>query len=301
MVSAGMSLSLDGCPRVFIDGGANDGDGVRAFLDRRFHGCAMSGPSRLYPKAWTSLDRRGKQAVMAPLGEPSSWCIRSFEANPKLWPLLHAQEASLGARAKSLRFVDGALSNRSGSSPRTVVTYSAAPAGSMATAYEFEDIFPKKPTRLATEVVRVPSYDVRDVLDEALRQNRSAVVALKLDVEGDEAWVMDRLFSAPDVLCSLTYLYVEWHHLPGQRVNLTKYGLRDKRANLTDEYDRMKDGVHALMERPGCRLKVYWRSFWAACGDPQRFEWISTEQALGHPPPAKGKGKGRRRGRRRGR
>ena len=40
----------------------------------------------------------------------------------------------------------------------------------MATAYEFEDIFPKKPTRLATEVVRVPSYDVRDVLDEALQQ-----------------------------------------------------------------------------------------------------------------------------------
>ena len=112
---------------------------------------------------------------------------------------------------------------------------------------------------------------------------------------------MDRLFSAPDVLCSLTYLFVEWHHLPGQRVNLTKYGLRDKRANLTDEYDRMKDGVHALIERPGCRLKVYWRSFWAACGDPQRFEWINTEQALGHPPPAKGKGKGRRRGRRRGR
>ena len=77
-------LSLDGCPRVFLDGGANDGDAVRAFLDRRFHGCAMSGPSRLYPKAWTSLDRHGKQAVMAPLGEPSSWCIRSFEANPTL-------------------------------------------------------------------------------------------------------------------------------------------------------------------------------------------------------------------------
>ena len=48
-------------------------------------------------------------------------------------------------------------------------------------------------------------------------------------------------------------------------------------------YEVLKRQVHPLMEQPSCRLKVYWRSFWAACGDPQRFEWINTEQALGHP------------------
>ena len=37
--------------------------------------------------------------------------------------------------------------------------------------------------------------------------------------------------------------------------------------------------VHAAMEAPGCRLRLYWRSFWASCGDKQRFEWRDAPQA----------------------
>ena len=41
-------------------------------------------------------------------------------------------------------------------------------------------------------------------------------------------------------------------------------------------YDQ--NNVILTMERPGCRLKILWRSFWASCGDKQRFEWRSSEQ-----------------------
>ena len=32
------------------------------------------------------------------------------------------------------------------------------------------------------------------------------------------------------------------------------------------------------MEGAQCKLKVYWRSFWASCGDKQRFEWRDSAQ-----------------------
>ena len=100
-----------------------------------------------------------------------------------------------------------------------------------------------------------------------------------------------RLAAAPNLLCAISYLFVEFHHLPNQRVNLTRYGL------LPDLYDDLKLNIHAQMERPGCKLKVYWRSFWSACGDVMRFQWRSSEQATDQPSkPSKGRG---RRGRRR--
>ena len=34
-----------------------------------------------------------------------------------------------------------------------------------------------------------------------------------------------------------------------------------------------------MEETPGCRLRLYWRSFWASCGDKQRFEWRDAPQA----------------------
>ena len=42
---------------------------------------------------------------------------------------------------------------------------------------------------------------------------------------------------------------------------------------------QVMERVHQVMERPGCRLQLYWRSFWASCGDQQRFEWRDSEQA----------------------
>ena len=44
-------------------------------------------------------------------------------------------------------------------------------------------------------------------------------------------------------------------------------------------YDVLNQQIHPLMEQPSCRLKVYWRSFWSACGDMMRFQWRETEQA----------------------
>lgn len=58
-----------------------------------------------------------------------------------------------------------------------------------------------------------------------------------------------------------------------QRERLHEYGLS------ADAFESLKARVHAEMETPGCRLRIYWRSFWASCGDPQRFEWRNGPQA----------------------
>ena len=77
----------------------------------------------------------------------------------------------------------------------------------------------------------------------------------------------------PDLLCAISYLFVEFHWLPFQRVNLTRYKLDP------DLYEHLKSQIHSQMDRPACRLKVYWRSFWSAGGDVMRFQWRSSEQA----------------------
>ena len=235
---------------------------------------------------------------MAPLREPSTFCVRSFEANPHLVPLLRAGAAAPGATpaesggvAPNVRYIDGALSNRSGTDvPRTVVTYARNRWGSTATTLAFKDIHPSQPPLLSSATVRGASYDVRDVLRAALQRNASSLIGLKLDVEGDEFWMLDQLSREPQLLCDISYLFVEFHNLPGQRANLSQYGLD------ADMYEVLKRQVHPLMEQPSCRLKVYWRSFWSACGDVMRFQWRDTEQASDVPPKPKG-GK-KRRGRR---
>ena len=65
-----------------------------------------------------------------------------------------------------------------------VVTYARNPWGSSASTLAFGDIHPSKPPVLSTEQVRGDSYDLSAVLRETLRQNASAVIAVKLDVEG---------------------------------------------------------------------------------------------------------------------
>jgi len=103
---------LGGCGRVFIDGGSNMGEAVGAFADGRFFSCAMQAPPRNHRAAWASMGRGEKEASMGPLREPRSFCVRSFEAAPSLLPPLREEEASLRARGFDVRFVDGALSNR---------------------------------------------------------------------------------------------------------------------------------------------------------------------------------------------
>ena len=95
---------------------------------------------------------------------------------------------------------------------------------------------------------------------------------------GDEFWMLDLLSREPQLLCNISYLFVEFHtlpgNLPGKRANnLSRYGLD------ADMYDVLNRQIHPLMEQPSCRLKVYWRSFWSACGDMMRFQWRETEQA----------------------
>jgi hypothetical protein len=138
----------------------------------------------------------------------------------------------------------------------------------------FADIFPSSnPPVLSTRVERGPSFAVEQILERAVALNSSSVLALRLDVEGAEEWLMESLSRRPELVCALSYLFVEFHHLPGQRANLTRWGLPE------DLYEIVKGRVHTAMEeRPGCKLQVYWRSFWAACGDKQRFEWLSAPQ-----------------------
>ena len=72
--------------------------------------------------------------------------------------------------------------------------------------------------------------------------------------------------AATPLLCALSYLFVEFHSTASaeQRTKLMRYGLRE------DLFEALKGRVHAAMEQPGCKLQVYWRSFWASCGDQQR-------------------------------
>ena len=279
-------LALGGCGRVFLDGGSNDGDSVRSFLGGGFFNCALNGPNRLYRQAWPRMGGKERRAIMAPLREPHSFCVRSFEANPRLLAPLSEVESRLRADGRNVRFLGAALSNLTAASvPRNVTTYARNDFGSMATTLPFEDIFSneKKVRRLGSEIVKVPSYDVHDVLRHAVSLNASSTLALKLDVEGDEEWMINRLADAPELLCSLSYLFVEFHHLPGGkpgsgRANLTRWGLPE------DHYERVKRRIHTAMEeRPGCKLHVYWRSFWSACGDVMRFQWQSSPQATDEP------------------
>ena len=54
----------------------------------------------------------------------------------------------------------------------------------------------------------------------------------------------------------------------------------------------------------GCRLRIHWRNFWSACGEPARYAWMKSTQATGAnestdaaPPPKKRGGRRERRGR----
>jgi len=275
-------LCLDGCGRLFIDGGSNLGEGVAAFLAGNFYSCALTGPPRIYSSSWPALSKAQRHELMAPLAEPKSFCIRSFEVAPALMPPLQAREATLRGQHFDVRFVHGALSNVTlGRAKHEIVRYSRHPQGESATSlFRFDHIHLApggviKPKQLGEHSAYVPSFDLVELVEGVRRRNASAVLAVRLDIEGGEYAILSALVERPDTLCFLSYLFVEFHHsaTPEQRNGLPKYGL------AADVFERLKERVHAAIERPQCRLRLYWRSFWASCGDQQRFEWRDSEQA----------------------
>jgi len=268
---------LGGCGRVFIDGGSNMGEAVGAFADGRFFSCAMQAPPRNHRAAWASMGRGEKEASMGPLREPRSFCVRSFEAAPSLLPPLRDEEASLRARGFDVRFVDGALSNRTAAEEaRPVWRYASHRWGETAASLDFRDVHvERKPLPLSSRTVLGRSYDLNEIVRAVVKANASSVLALRLDVEGGEWWVLRRLLDEPGLLCSVSYIFAEFHSAASapQRERLRSYGLE------ADAFETLKERVHAAMEAPGCRLRLYWRSFWASCGDKQRFEWRDAPQA----------------------
>lgn len=196
-------------------------------------------------------------------------------------PFLKEREAHLRHRGLDVRFVAGALCNISApSSSHRIVTYSRHPQGESATTFRFNDMMRApggliKPKELSSRQVSAVSYSLIDVLERLHRRNASAVVAVRLDIEGGEYNVMQALVKRPELLCFMSYLFIEFHHsaTSEQRIGLSRYGF------APDEFDQLKTKVHSLMERPRCRLRLYWRSFWASCGDQQRFEWRDSKQA----------------------
>jgi hypothetical protein len=215
---------------------------------------------------------------MAPLRKPESFCVRSLEAAPELLPPLQQREAELRARGLDVRFIGGALTNVTAAHhPQTIVRYAQTAAGVSATTMAFEHVHVEGPRAISSRVVHTAAFAVRDVLEAALARDRAAVIALRLDIEGAEWWVLDALSRDAPLLCQISYLFVEYHNSAThkQRVTLPGYGLRD------DAFNELKDRVHAAMERPGCRLRINWRSFWASCGDQQRFEWRDSPQVKG--------------------
>ena len=214
---------------------------------------------------------------MSPLREPATFCVRSFEAAPELIPMLRKQEDALRAERFDVRFLEAALANvTSASAPRSIVRYARNPWGVSATGLRFEDAHVGgKPVALETRTVVGRSYDLRALVAHAVTLNASSTIAIKLDIEGSEYWALEALVADPELLCKVSYLFTEFHSTASadQRVVLQGYGLRE------DAFEHLKSRAHAAMERPGCKLKVYWRSFWASCGDKQRFEWRTSAQA----------------------
>uniref|UniRef100_A0A7S3U195 Methyltransferase FkbM domain-containing protein n=1 Tax=Emiliania huxleyi TaxID=2903 RepID=A0A7S3U195_EMIHU len=270
------ALELDGCGRVFLDGGSNTGESVRAFIKGHFHSCGLRSPSRQYASYWSQLSQAERNAAMQPLKEPASFCVRSFEAAPALLPLLRRQEQDHRAQKYDVRFVEAALGNVTApDESRRVVRYADNVWGVSASGLRWGDVHVgDKPVARETTSISGQSYDLRGIVARVRSLNASAVVAIKLDIEGSEYWALEPLVADPELLCSVSYLFVEFHSAAsaGQRRVAQSYGLRE------DAFEHLKGRIHAAMERPGCRLKILWRSFWASCGDKQRFEWRSSEQ-----------------------
>lgn len=252
------SLELSGCSRLWIDGGSNLGGGVDDFFKGSFFHCAIRSPARLYGRPWHNASQRTKNAWMQPLAEPHRWCVRSFEANPRLMPMLKAKEAEHRAKGRNVRFIAGMLSTVTGAAvARTVYTYSKADGGSGASRFAFDRVHSGKPAARSSEVVHGAAFDIRDVVQHMIALNGKGVlsgggIGLRLDVEGEELFIQEALSAGgkQSLLCNgLAYMFTEHHNL---HVNLSHYGLPERGYNV------IGDHIHSLMNAPSCTLKINW-------------------------------------------
>ena len=271
-------VALDGCSYLFVDGGSNEGEAVDAFVAGNFFRCATSAPDRVYHARWPSMSKAERRAAMAPLNEPARWCVRTFEAAPELLPPLRDRERGWRDKGFDVKVVGGALANASAArAPRKVYRYGSGASAVSAAALPFGDIHVEGPRETGVRMEALPTYDAAALVRRAVAANDSATIALRLDVEGDEWWILRALVAEPALLCKISYLFVEFHGsaTAAQRAKLPGYGLRE------DEFEALKRQAHANMNLPGCKLQLYWRSFWASCGDQQRFEWRDSKQVKG--------------------
>ena len=291
-----------GTQGLFIDGGSNLGEGVAAFYGGATHRCALRSPSRLYGDAWQTASANERAEWVGSLSRPRDWCVRSFEANPKLMPNLRLLEQNQRGEGLNVRYIDGLLGTTTMKHgyPRTVVQYRHGdPIASSATYFAWKDIHAAGiPPNLAEEEVRGPAYDVRQVVWNMLRLQPETPIALKLDLEGLEFHVLNALLAPFDpasptsgeaheptkglpLLCNVSFLYVEYHNL---HANLSKYGLpwnESSREPHMLAYFEVGARVKAVMDTPGCKLRIHWRNFWNVCGDMARYGWMSSEQVTG--------------------
>jgi len=209
---------------------------------------------------------------------PNEWCVRAFEPVPALLPRLEEDAAALRANGRDVRVIAAALSNVTASEiALNLVRYSDAPDGVTATTLGFADVHVEGPRVLSQAWMRAASVGVSDMLRHARRLNPQMTIAMRLDIEGAEWSVMRMLADEPELLCQIDFLFVEFHSTAtaAQRERLPSYGI------AADAFEQIKARVHAAMERRQCRLQLYWRSFWASCGDLQRFEWRDSAQVRG--------------------
>lgn len=277
------------CSRLFIDGGSNMGEHVEAFFKGSFHRCAISSPHRLYSKAWFNATRKQQLQWMHPLSEPHTWCVRSFDPAPGFAARLQTSSAAAAARSSKVRYVDAALGVETArEAERTIIKYSNHSYGLTTGRVSHHDLHLTRPPVLASFVHRGPSIGVRDLIRRY--RTSATTIALKLDVEAWEFDILPSLIAEPELLCSIDYMFTEYHN---SKFNATKYGWPDR------AYSNINDAIRLAMDTvPNCKLRINWRSFWSACGEPMRFVWSGSYQAtnvnVSAKPKPKPKGRGRR-------
>ena len=262
-------VNASACPRLFIDGGSNTGEHVAAFYKGAFYRCAVASPNRLYGSAWKNASAAVRRAWMQPLRDADAWCVRSFDSAPGAADRLNARDRHL----PNVQYIDAALStSTTANAKRHIVRFSNHSFGTTAHYFSHEDIHARTVPILHSWVTRGQSLDVRAIIRRYM--GTASHIALKLDVEGEEFAILGALAEEPHLLCSLSFLFVEYHNL---KFNLTKYpGFRE------DEYFRIGGRIHNAMDSvPGCKLRIDWRSFWSACGEPMRMNWMRSYQATG--------------------
>jgi len=130
--------------------------------------------------------------------------------------------------------------------------------GETAASLDFRDVHvERKPLPLSSRTVLGRSYDLNEIVRAVVKANASSVLALRLDVEGGEWWVLRRLLDEPGLLC---------RHFPGSPPPLPRPAPRPGDALAT----------------PSSRLALRSSSGWWRRALQERRSW---EEA---PPPQQG-------------